>query len=59
MAMKIAVTPQYEDEKRHFHSNRLLLIFVAQIIKKYEYFLYSNNLKYHILSGNTLHAIGL
>ena len=25
MAMKIAVTPKYEDEKRQIHSNRLLL----------------------------------
>ena len=25
MAVKIAVTPEYEDEKRRFHSNRLLL----------------------------------
>ena len=25
MAVKIAVTPEYEDEKRQFHSNRLLL----------------------------------
>ena len=26
MTMKIAVNPEYEDEKRHFHSDRLLLI---------------------------------
>ena len=25
MAVKIAVTPKYEDEKRQIHSNRLLL----------------------------------
>ena len=25
MAVKIAVTQEYEDEKRQFHSNRLLL----------------------------------
>ena len=30
MAVKIAVTLEYEDEKRHFHSNRLLLFFVAK-----------------------------
>ena len=26
MTMKIAVNSEYEDEKRHFHSDRLLLI---------------------------------
>ena len=30
MAVKIAVTPEYEDEKRQFHSIRLLLFFVAK-----------------------------
>ena len=30
MAVKIAVTLEYEDEKRQFHLNRLLLFFVAK-----------------------------
>ena len=30
MAVKIAVTPEYEDEKRHFHSNRLLLVLLLK-----------------------------
>ena len=30
MIMKIAVTPQYVDEKRHFHSDRLLLILLQK-----------------------------
>ena len=28
--MKIAVTPEYEDEKRQFHSNRLLLFLLLK-----------------------------
>ena len=28
--MKIAVTPEYEDEKRPFHSNRLLLFLLLK-----------------------------
>ena len=32
MTMKIAVTPEYEDEKRHFHSGRLLLVLLQKII---------------------------
>ena len=30
MAVKIAVTPEYEDEKRQFHSHRLLLILLLK-----------------------------
>ena len=30
MAVKIAVTPEYEDEKRQFHSNRLLLFLLLK-----------------------------
>ena len=30
MAVKIAVTPEYEDEKRQFHSNRLLLVLLLK-----------------------------
>ena len=30
MAVKIAVTPEYEDGKRHFHSNRLLLFLLLK-----------------------------
>ena len=30
MAVKIAVTPEYEDEKRHFHSNWLLLFLLLK-----------------------------
>ena len=30
MAMKIAVTPEYEDEKRQFHSNGLLLFLLLK-----------------------------
>ena len=30
MAVKIAVTREYEDDKRHVHSNRLLFVFVAK-----------------------------
>ena len=30
MAVKIAVTPEYADEKRHFHSNRLLLFLLLK-----------------------------
>ena len=32
MTMTIAVSPEYDYEKRHFHSNRLMLIFVAKIL---------------------------
>ena len=32
MAVKIAVTPEYEDEKRQFHSNRLIYLFL--LLKK-------------------------
>ena len=30
MAVKIAVTPEYEDEKRQFHLNRLLLFLLLK-----------------------------
>ena len=30
MTVKIAVTPDYEDEKRQFHSNRLLLFLLLK-----------------------------
>ena len=30
MAVKIAVTPEYEDEKRQFHSSRLLLFLLPK-----------------------------
>ena len=30
MAVKIAVTPEYEDEKRQFHSNRFLLVLLLK-----------------------------
>ena len=30
MAVKIAVTREYEDEKRHVHSNRLLLLLLQK-----------------------------
>ena len=30
MAVKIAVTPEYEDEKRQFHSNRLLFFLLLK-----------------------------
>ena len=30
MTVKIAVTPEYEDEKRQFHSNRLLLVLLLK-----------------------------
>ena len=30
MAVKIAVTREYEDEKRHVHSNRLLLFLLQK-----------------------------
>ena len=30
MAMKIAVSPEYDYEKRHFHSNRLRLILLQK-----------------------------
>ena len=30
MSVKIAVTPEYEDGKRQFHSNRLLLILLLK-----------------------------
>ena len=30
MVVKIAVTPEYEDKKRQFHSNRLLLILLLK-----------------------------
>ena len=30
MAVKIEVTPEYENEKRQFHSNRLLLILLLK-----------------------------
>ena len=30
MIMKIAVSPENEDEKRHFHSDRLLLILLQK-----------------------------
>ena len=30
MAVKIAVTQEYEDEKRHVHSNRLLLFLLQK-----------------------------
>ena len=30
MTMKIAGTPEYEDEKRYFHSDRLLLILLQK-----------------------------
>ena len=30
MAVKIAVTPEYEDEKRQFHSNRLLMFLLLK-----------------------------
>ena len=30
MAVKIAVTPEYADEKRQFHSNRLLLFLLIK-----------------------------
>ena len=30
MAVKIAVILEYEDEKRHFHSNRLLLFLLIK-----------------------------
>ena len=30
MAVKIAVIPEYEDEKRQFHSNRLLLLLLLK-----------------------------
>ena len=30
MAVKIAVKREYEDEKRHFHSNRLLLVLLLK-----------------------------
>ena len=30
MAVKIAVTPEYEDEKRQFHSKRLLLVLLLK-----------------------------
>ena len=30
MAVKIAVTPEFEDEKRQFHSNRLLLVLLLK-----------------------------
>ena len=32
MTVNIAVTPEYEDEKRQFHSNRLLLILLLKKI---------------------------
>ena len=28
--MKIPITPEYEDEKRHFHSNRSLLFLLQK-----------------------------
>ena len=30
MTMKIAVSPEYDYEKRHFHSNRLILILLQK-----------------------------
>ena len=39
MAVKIAVTPEYEDEKRQFHSNRLLLILLLKKFTALIYFL--------------------
>ena len=30
IAVKITVTPEYEDEKRQFHSNRLLLFLLLK-----------------------------
>ena len=30
MTIKITITPEHEDEKRHFHSNRLLLLLLAK-----------------------------
>ena len=30
MPMKIAVSPEYDYEKRHFHSNRLILILLQK-----------------------------
>ena len=32
MSMKIAVTPEYEDRKRHLHSDRLLLILLQKYL---------------------------
>ena len=32
MAVKIAVTREYEDEKRHVHSNRLLLFLLQKML---------------------------
>ena len=50
MTMKIAVNQEYEDEKRHFHSNRLLLIFVAKISQMWIKMILSTVKKYRINS---------
>ena len=32
MTIKIALTPEYQDDKRHFHSDRLLLILLQKTL---------------------------
>ena len=40
MAVKIAVTREYEDEKRHVHSNRLLLFLLQKKNNRFKWYIF-------------------
>ena len=40
MAVKIAVAREYEDEKRHVHSNRLLLFLLQKKVNCFKWYIF-------------------